>query len=342
MLDSPEKPFRFFVLTCRDSATDFRLPLVTALRRDYETYYIWLKRQPVLTYPDGHTALISFVELLSFLRRFKPDGKINVFFNTTNTSFPFITAFLRLIAPRGIWCLDMHDDLRYHYTGLARLRTVIGIRVMQWFSDLIVHAAPTLQELFPASQHLGNASHISPMSHEGIDRSAVLILASLDDRFDFDLMEQVAEACPANIFHIHGQVYDAHSATLAQVEALTANHGNIQYHGAYTSDDLPCILGRYAVTFAPYHTGIELTRYIDPLRYYHCLNAGLKVITTAIPQALLMQKSLTLIDSAEECAHALKDADAAAKPYACITWEQRVDKLIGILRALPKTIRLAA
>ncbi len=332
-------PFRFFVLTCRDSATDFRLSLAESLRRNHETYYIWLKRRPELTTPDGRKATLSFPALLAFLRQQKPNGKINVFFNSTNTSFPFVTAVMRLILPPSLWCIDMHDDLRYHYKGFALLRSIIGIKVMQLFSDVIVHAAPTLRELFPSSHHLGNASHILPVAHDKAEKDAVLILASLDYRFDFGLMAETAKKCPDLTFHIYGQISENNPEIKGRLDQLVQDHANIQSHGTYALNDLPTILQRYRVTFAPYIVGIDLTHYIDPLRFYHCLNAGLRLVTTAIPQALFMKDNLTIIGSGEDAAIALH-SNASVTNYKPITWQQRADELATLLKKLPATERL--
>lgn len=321
-------PSRFFLLTCRSPSTDFRLPLAEALRRDFEIYYIWLKRKPEVTYPDGHKETLSFSTLIAFLLSFKSD-KHNIFFNSTNTSFPFITTFLRLIMPQSIWCLDMHDDLRYHYKGMRLLYTKAAIRLMQVCSHVIVHAAPTLKELFPSSYHLGNASHIMPLPHDYADKNAILILASLDDRFDFALLQETAAACAELEFHIHGQVSENDPRVKARLQNLQDQCSNIHYHGPYQSCDLPEVLQRYAVTFAPYRTGIDLTRYIDPLRFYHCLNAGLYLVSTAIPQAEFMRNNLTIIRSADEAAAALRKT--ASKSFTPVTWDQRAQKLIGIL-----------
>lgn len=333
----PDNNLRFFILTCRDERTDFRLPLVEVLRPRYETFYIWLKRTPVITYPDGRRETVSFLGLMQFFHEILKD-KINVFFNSTNTSFPFVTALLKFIAPPSVWCLDLHDDLRYHYTGLQLLHANIGINVMRLTSDVLLHAAPTLQELFPASRHLGNASHIRPMRHDDCDPADVLILASFDPRFDHVLMEATARLCPGLRFRLYGQLH-GNAALHALIEKLVADNSNITYHGAYTSDDLPLILRRHAVTFAPYRTPHALTRYIDPLRYYHCLNAGLRVVTTGIPQALALRDLVTIIDSPDAAAQALLHPSTVPSTRL-ITWEQRADTLISILDGLPKKCRL--
>ena len=135
--------FRFFVFTCREVKTDFRAPLVAALRSRGETYYIWLRCRPIITNGDGKSCEMTPIAFLLYMFRLKRDGVTNVYINSTNTSFPISTALLRWLAPGGLWCLDMHDDLRYHFRGLKRLHAILAVQIMRLFSDITFHAAAT-------------------------------------------------------------------------------------------------------------------------------------------------------------------------------------------------------
>src|SRR5471030_254828 len=175
----PSERFRFFVFTCRDPGSDFRLPLVDALRRDHETYYIWLRRRPVVYGPGSNdrAAEMAVPRLLRFMRRFRRDDRINVYFNSTNTYFLGLSTLLRLVATAGVWCFDLHDDLRYHNTGWRRWREGLIVSTLCALSHVTVHAAPTLRALFPASRHLGNASSIRPLPKPDRTGDDVLIIA---------------------------------------------------------------------------------------------------------------------------------------------------------------------
>jgi hypothetical protein len=132
--------------------------------------------------------------------------------------------------------------------------------------------------------------------------------------------------------------------TMTELTTLAARNGNIQYHGPYCMADLPGILSRYRISIAPYRMDTILTRYIDPLRFYHCLNAGLEVISTDIPHARYMADWVHVVSDVESCAETLAAVQAGqlVKPqhYAPITWDQRADRLVAILRDLPRTIKL--
>jgi hypothetical protein len=346
----PESPrparLRLFVLTCRDPKSDFRLPLADALRRDHETYYIWVRRRPVVSGPkSGDTAVeLSLLAFLRFIRRFRRDDAINVYFNSTNTYFPGLSALLRLVAPAGVWCLDMHDDLRYHNKGLKRWRESLLVSLLRRLSHVTVHAAPTLQELFPDSRHLGNASNILPLARNDRPNDGVLVLASFDERFDFDFLSDLAQACPTIQFHLHGWTRPDDTPTMVQITSVNARHANVHYHGPYKMADLPSILRAYRVSVAPYRTDTMLTHYIDPLRFYHCLNAGLEVVSTDIPQARYMRDWVHVVADVADCADrlaAIRSGELAKQPaYSPITWQQRADTLVEILRRLPRTAGL--
>ncbi len=61
-----------------------------ALRREYDAYYIWLRRHPVVSGPgdDDEPVQMSVAGLLRFIWRFRRDRRRNVYFNSTNTYFP--------------------------------------------------------------------------------------------------------------------------------------------------------------------------------------------------------------------------------------------------------------
>jgi hypothetical protein len=339
---------RFFVFTCRNPESDFRRPLVEALRQYHDVYYIWMRRRPVVSGPDhaSPASEMSLARVIKFLARHSAKGKINVYFDSTDTCFPGLMLFIRLAARRGVWCSDMHDDLRYHHRGLARSRQNIAIALLTMSSHVVVHAAPTLLELFPKSYHLGNASHVQPISHEGVDPRDILILTSFDARFDFDFVAQLAKADTQARFHIHGWCQNSDPETLQRMSRLMNEHANILYHGSYTTDMLPAILKAYRVTIAPYRVDSPLTRHIDPLRFYHCLNAGLEVISTDIRQARAMETWIHVVQDAEHCAEILKRIRAGdvskRHDYAPITWDLRASRLTEIITGLERTRKLSA
>lgn len=340
---------RFIVFTCRDTRTDFRLPLVEALRRrGHDVHYVWLKRRPVVSGPlvGDSTISMNLASCIWHLRRVTTARNcINIYFTSTNLCFPPLIFALKALCGRGIWCFDMHDDLLAGFRGLAAARARVAQALLLPLFDLMVHAAPTLKELFPASHHLGNASSLGLLKRRMPGFDKVLILASIDGRMDFNFVEAVAARCPEFDFDVYGQVSPD---VQAPMQVLCRARPNVHYHGAYVMADLVPILERYTVMLAPYRIDGIVTRYIDPLRYYHALNSGTEIITTAISQAEAYADRLHIVRTPGEAALALKglhlnrivrrNADGAPP----ITWDGRAAQLIEILMAAPCAQALVA
>lgn len=294
--------WRILLITCRDPATDFRLPLAQELQAlGHQVAYAFLKHKPVVTElaAPSESLTLSLPGFFHFMKSEAEKCSRILIFNSTNLVFPLISRILRKICG-GLWCFDMHDDLLYGRSGFARTRAALAQHLLLGGSDFVVHAAPTLKELFPTSHHLGNASSITIIPRVSVDYERILILASLDARFDFDFLSAAAAANPGLRFHIHGLISQNDRAIAQRIETAIRHHANLIYHGPYVNEDLPKILVEYSVTLAPYVTQSSLTRYIDPLRYYHCLNSGMEVISTDIPKARDFEDVLHLVHAPNE------------------------------------------
>jgi hypothetical protein len=343
------RPIRIFLFTCRPRSTDFRLPLAQALGANYETWYIFLKRRPIVQPPDESAAAIemSLWAFLVWYFRKSHERTANLYLNSTNTAFPGVISVLWLIGGRGVWCMDMHDDLTYDSVGWRHWHAVFSVWLQTMLADLTVHAAQTLVELFPFSRHLGNASQVRPIERVAVDQRRVLILASLDHRFDFDFMARTAARSPSMSFDIYGQVSQGDPRVRILLDQLIEAAPNIAYHGPYGLADLESILGRYQVTLAPYRTGVRLTRYLDPLRFYHCLNSGMELITTRIPEAERWESAVHLVTSPADVAIILTRLAEGPEHqrnlpgrYELQTWQQRAVRLMSLVLSLPKMQRL--
>ena len=331
-----------FLLTCRDAEIDFRRPLADALAaRGHEVFYIRIQRRPVITRVGGDgprtLSMPAFVAWMAFACR---KARRPLIFNSTNLVLPRLTTLLKKLGG-GVWCFDMHDDLLYDKSGLTLVRAMRAQRRKLRSSDIVVHASPTLSELFPQSRHLGNASDLRPAPRSDFDRSRVLILSSLDQRFDFEFLDEVAGLNPSIAFVIAGQIAqggEGAERTAARLSRSTNDHCNIVYDGPYEAKDLVRLTGAFSISFAPYRVNSRLTRYIDPLRYYHCLNAGMEVATTDIPQARALADRLHILTAPDQFsqliaafasdAQTLRNRDAGNH---LVTWRQRAEKLVKIV-----------
>lgn len=335
------------VLTCRDPETDFRRPLAEELHSlGHDVTYIFLKRRPVVSKlgsgNDGTN--YSMPSFLNFMRRsFRAKPRL-VVFNSTNLAFAGLSRLLRLIIG-GFWIFDIHDDLLYGTKGRARLKAEFREKILMHGSDLLVHAAPTLIERFPNSRHLGNASSVVALPRQHKSYEKVLILASLDERMDFEFLAACAQSAPQLTFDIYGQISSNDPIIRSRLEKLVGTRPNLVYHGPYVNADLGAILQRYAVTLAPYVTSSALTRYIDPLRYYHCLNSGMEVLSTDIPKARDFGSLLHIVDQPAQVGQIIDGLARGSvatrndgKNASRFNWQRRAQELIEIVRAEAKRV----
>jgi hypothetical protein len=328
--------YTFFFLSVRDPVTDFRRDLVAALRQlGHEVTYIRLARQCFVDGPEPDVVQsCNPVIIAARMLRACLKGRKVVVFNTVNLGFPVFCTLLRIATWRAVWCFDIHDDLLYELSGFGR---VIGRAKLAWFQAIAsfsVRAAPTLSELFPMSRSLCNASSIKRICRNGFDPSSVLILSNIDARLDFALLEAILQRNPTIAFHIYGAIARdvVNQAAFSNLRAFP----NLMYHGPYINVEITSILAKYDLTLAPYRLA-HCTRYIDPLRFYHCLNNGIEIVTTSIPRALDMRDSLHIISSAEEFCALIDGLLRGTVEYknrkdcAPITWASRASELEALV-----------
>jgi hypothetical protein len=327
---------KFFFLSVRDPKTDFRRELVTALRQlGHQVVYVRLARRCFVDNPEiGSERFVSPLIICWWMFATCYSRQRTVVFNTVNLGFPVFCTFLRILSWRTVWCFDLHDDLLYNTSGIARTFAKAKLACLQFIATFSVRAAPTLHELHPRSRALGNASSIARTPRTTVSGTNILVLSSVDDRFDFDLMEEISDKNSDVAFHVYGEVAKAPAITAA-FERLKKRK-NICYFGAYQSSDIAQILMKYDITLAPYKIA-RSTRYIDPLRYYHCLNSGLEIITVPIPRALDMIDSLHVISSAEEVRSVIEGlchgriARRNGEGREPISWNRRADELLSLV-----------
>ena len=329
-------PIRFFFLSVRDPKTDFRRDLVAALRRlGHQVTYIRLARSCFVDDPElGADHTCSPVRVAWWMLKTSFSKQRVVVFNTVNLGFPGFCTLLRVLCWRAAWCFDLHDDLLYDITGPQRLIARAKLAWHQSIASFSVRAAPTLSELYPCSRPLCNASGIERVSRIKLDCTRILIFSNVDTRFDFDLVEAIVQQNPDINFHVYGEI--ARDTPIKDAFRRITGFSNVIHHGAYTNSDISSILALYDITLAPYRIA-RSTRYIDPLRYYHCLNNGLEIITTSIPRALDMREWMHIINCAHEF-RSLVDGlgsgaverrnDDGREP---ITWTHRAVELIAML-----------
>ena len=96
----------------------------------------------------------------------------------------------------------------------------------------------------------------------------------IDERFDIDLIDQIAEAKPEWQIILIGPVVKIDPAILPR-------HANIHYLGSKTYSELPAYLSGWDVSLIPFLLN-DSTRFISPTKTPEYLAAGIPVVSTAI------------------------------------------------------------
>lgn len=334
-------PQTFLFLRSEKPSTDFRLALAYELQKmGHDVTYIYLQKRPMRVdvaapHQQFHMSLIAF--MIMILRTFAWRTDV-VVFNSTNLTFPVLSLLLRCVL-WGRWCFDLHDDLLYGAQGFKRLKGNVILWMLTRMSRYTLCASPLLVERVPQAIHLGNASNLSRALREGLISHRILVLSSIDERFDFALMEDVAKHHQAITFVIRGHISQAKHLCQERLEALLKRNANIRYDGAYTNKDIASLLSDYHVTFAPYLTPSPHTRYIDPLRFHHCLRSGLEIITTAIPASEEWHKRIHVIENANDFGFMIAELNAGTRPLRnrdvaveSPSWFERAQQLERLLK----------
>lgn len=132
---------------------------------------------------------------------------------------------------------------------------------------------------FPSSidkQHFAAAriAQKNPADQENIPHPRFGFFGVVDERFDIELLEQVAKAKPEWQFVILGPVVKIDPATLP-------HYSNIHYLGGKTYNELPSYIAGWDIATIPFAMN-ESTRFISPTKTPEYLAAGKPVISTPI------------------------------------------------------------
>jgi hypothetical protein len=245
----------------------------------------------------------SFAELETALRACLGTASVIILTGVCGTYAPEVEAVLRLF-PRRRRFYDVQDDLSYGASGLEYLKFLKRDFRWRWLCGQAVVLEQGMKRYYPGARHLDNASHI-PSGRRASPPVRVVYIGSIDHRLDLALLEALSEHTDINIL---GSYHETAGALRPQLEALVGRCGRLHLVGPYDNDQLDELLAPYSIGLVPYKTAHPLTNHVNPDKIYHYLNAGLGVVSTAIPQALRMQKSLAILRGADAFAEAAEQA----------------------------------
>jgi hypothetical protein len=200
-----------------------------------------------------------------------------------------------------------------------------------------VLSAETLR-LFPGAHHLDNAWDI-PRREAGPGAGrGLVVLSTIDERFDFDFVGEIARLLPDRAIAIHGYVLHDDPAIAERLAGLCGRHPNVGFKGRYRFDDVPEIVRPFSIGLTPYVASTPMTEFINPDKYYLFLQAGIEVISTDIPQARRLTDRIHIAASAADAADIVRRLEAEpafrknAAPAGDLTWAKRARDFIEILR----------
>ena len=262
------------------------------------------------TQKDKHPTLLPvdtpIIELARVIREFS-QGDDTCIINSMVFSNVHKAIGMRRNLREMLWIYDAFDYFFYDSTGKRFLIAKIKDLINRIIADRIMVLSKPLLNVYPGAFHLDNASHLvpGPDKHQ-IPRKQIVTIASFNERFNFDLLEGVANLLPDYSFHLHGWVLNNSPKILQTMSRLSGNCPNIIYRGPYTNAQLDNILDDYDIGLLPYIDNNILTRYINPDKLYHYLCKGLEVVSTPIPQSMEMREHLHIAATAGEFAEKIK------------------------------------
>jgi hypothetical protein len=335
---SHEPQMKFIFFSARLYTSDFRKFLIEALRAaGHEAWHVRVGRCNKLTSIEGSEEFCGIAGLLGMIRHLRIIGA-NVYVDSTGAVTPLRSILFRAALRGGTWCFDIFDNLLYDYRGYRLFKARISIKLLTHSSRILLVLSSESLRLFPSARHLDNAADIPRVNRRDRNFRDLVVLASIDQRFDFEFVREIARLSPAHRIVIHGHLHD-NEISGRRLAELCAQQTNIVYNGKYELDDIPAILDPYAIGLTPYAVGSRLTEFVNPDKYYMFLQGGLEVISTDIPQARRMGERIHLVRSpAEVIEVALRiEQDRTFRKNTDLgpdySWSRRAHDLVEIVNA---------
>ena len=286
---------------------------------------LWVSR-PHLSFGDDAIGMQRHL-LSELCQRFRIEHCVRWFY--TAMALPFTSSL-----PNDLTIYDCMDELSGFLGAppelVARERELFRIADVVFTGGLSLYEAKRREHAnvhaFPSSierEHFAQA--MSGKLSEPADQAIISgpragFYGVVDERFDTELLREVAGLRPEVHFVILGPVVKIDAALLPRGE-------NIHYLGSKSYKELPAYLAGWSVALMPFALNAA-TRYISPTKTPEYLAAGKPVVSTAIRDVERSYGDAGLVaiaHSAEEFAAAI---DSALTP-ASAAWTARVDAALG-------------
>ena len=227
-------------------------------------------------------------------------------------------------------CMDELSAFKGAHSSLPLLEKQLFRNV-----DLVFTGGQTLYEAkctqhssvhaFPSSidaKHFGKARNVSedPKDQAHIPHPRLGFFGVIDERFDIELLDRVADMRPDWNFVMIGPVVKIDPETLPK-------HANIYYLGGKKYDELPDYLAGWDIALLLFARN-ESTRFISPTKTPEYLAAGKPVISTSIRDVVRPYGDLKLVEIADTPEDFIKAAEKILANPAHAEWLTRVDAFL--------------
>ena len=179
---------------------------------------------------------------------------------------------------------------------------------------------------FPSSidaSHFGKArtAKTDPADQAQIPRPRLGFFGVIDERFDRELLDQVASRRPDWNFVMIGPIVKIHPDSLPK-------HANIYYLGAKKYDELPSYLAGWDIALLLFARN-ESTRFISPTKTPEYLAAGKPVISTSIRDVVRPYGEMKLVEIADTPDDFIRAAEKILSRPNDAEWLARVDSFLA-------------
>jgi len=281
--------------------------------------------------PDGLRSEIAINAVMrEMLRQMFIDHGINdyVFWYYTPMALKFTDHFKPVATVYD--CMDELSAFKGAHSQLPMLEKQLFRK-----SDLVFTGGQSLYEAkrgqhpsvhaFPSSidaAHFGKARTMvtDPKDQADIPHPRLGFFGVIDERFDIELLDQVAKQRPSWHFVIIGPIVKIDQETLPK-------HANIHYLGGKKYDELPHYLAGWDIALLLFARN-DSTRFISPTKTPEYLAAGKPVISTSIRDVVRPYGDLKLVeitDTPDEFIHA---AEKILASPAQSEWLNKVDAFL--------------
>ena len=282
--------------------------------------------------PEGLQSEVATTAVLrEMVRRLVREQRIEeyVFWYYTPMALPFTSHFTPLVSVYD--CMDELSAFKGADSNLPNMEKVLFQNV-----DLVFTGGQTLYEAkrtlhpavhaFPSSidiKHFGQARNqpADPVDQASIPHPRLGFFGVIDERFDVELLQQVAAERPEWQFVMIGPVVKIDPDTLPRA-------ANIHYLGPKSYSELPQYLAHWDVALLLFARN-ESTRFISPTKTPEYLAAGKPVISTSIRDVVRPYGELKLVEIADAPDEFIAAAEKLMNRTDTADWLNRVDQYLS-------------